>query len=92
MAVVSKRDLIRLQKSLGTDAAIAKKFKVTRQRIHQLRQKFGIKSTYAGNPKRNKEILSLFRGGKPVTGIAKEYDLSVAYTYRLVGDARGKKN
>jgi|GEM_PF-4198109 hypothetical protein len=32
MATVSKSELIKLQKSLGTDEAIGKKFKVTRQR------------------------------------------------------------
>jgi DNA-binding NarL/FixJ family response regulator len=91
MAMVSKTELVRLQKSLGTDEAIAGKFKVTRQAIQQLRRAYGIESRYSRNPKRNKEILSLFRGGKTVIEIAKKFDLSVAHTYLLLGEARGKK-
>jgi DNA-binding NarL/FixJ family response regulator len=91
MALVSKTDLIRLQKSLGTDAAIAGKFKVTRQAIQQLRRNYGIESRYTRNPKRNKEILSLFRGGKPAADIAGKFGLSIAHTYLLIGKAKGKK-
>ena len=91
MALMSKIELIKLQKSLRTDEAIGKKFKVTRQAIHQFRQKYGIESRYAKNPKRNKEILSLFRMGKTATEIAKNFGLSAGQTYHLIGEARGKK-
>ncbi len=91
MALMSKTELVKLQKSLGTDEKIAKKFKVTRQAIHQLRQKYGIESRYAKNPKRNKEMLSLFKAGKTGTEIAKKFGMSVSQTYRSIGEARGKK-
>jgi DNA-directed RNA polymerase specialized sigma subunit len=91
MALVSKLNLIRLQKSLGTDEAIAKKLNVTRQRIHQLRQKYGIKSDYAKHPKRNKEILWLFKKGKTGPEIAKKFCLSTSRICRLIAETRGIK-
>jgi DNA invertase Pin-like site-specific DNA recombinase len=92
MAVVSKNELIKLQKSLGTDLAIAKKFKVTRQAIQQFRQKYGIDSRYANNPQRNKEMVSLFKAGKTGREIAKKFGVSRSQTYRLIGETRGKKS
>jgi DNA invertase Pin-like site-specific DNA recombinase len=91
MAVASKTELVKLQKSLGTDEAIAKKLKVTRQAIHQLRQKYGIESRYAKNPKRNQEMVSLFKAGKTGTEIAKKFGVSVSQTYRLIGNAKKKR-
>ena len=91
MALTSKTELIKLQKSLGTDEAIAKKFKVTRQAIHQLRQKYGIESRYSENPKRNKEMMSLYKAGKTGAEIAKKFGLSVSQSYRLIGDVKRKK-
>jgi DNA invertase Pin-like site-specific DNA recombinase len=91
MAIVSKSELIRLQKSLGTDEAIAKKFKVTRQAIHQLRNKYGIASLIAKNPERNSKIVSMYKAGKTGTEIARKFDLSVAQTYRVIMLASGKK-
>jgi DNA invertase Pin-like site-specific DNA recombinase len=91
MAVVNKTELIKLQKSLGTDDAIAKKLKVTRQRIQQLRKLYGIDSRYAKNPKRNKQMLSLFRTGNSATEIARKFSLSVSQVYRLIDKGRRKK-
>ena len=91
MALVSRLDLIRLQKSLRTDEAIGKKFKVTRQAVQQLRWKYGIKSRFAKHPQRNKEILSHFRSGIPATQIAKKFGLSAPQIYRLVRKMRGKR-
>ena len=91
MAIVSKSELTRLQKSLGTDEAIAKKFKVTRQAIHQLRNKYGIPSLVAKNPERNAKIVSMYKAGKTGTEIAEKFGLSVAQTYRVIMLASGKK-
>jgi DNA invertase Pin-like site-specific DNA recombinase len=87
MALVSKTELIKLQKQLGTDDAIGKKFKVTRQAIHQLRKKYGIPSSYAGNPERNGKIISLYKKGSSGTDIAKKLDLSVSQVYRIINNA-----
>jgi Mor family transcriptional regulator len=87
MALVSKSDLIKLQKTLVTDEAIGKKFKVTRQAIHQLRKKYGIASSYVGNPERNEKVISLYKKGTSGVDIAKKFDLSVSQTYRIINDA-----
>jgi DNA invertase Pin-like site-specific DNA recombinase len=91
MAVASKTELTKLQKSLGTDQAIAKKFKVTRQAIHQLRAKYGIPSLLVKNPERNAKIAAMFKKGMTGTEIAKKVDLSVSQTYRLITHTSGKK-
>ncbi len=91
MAVAGKTELIRLQKSLGADEAIAKKLKVCRQAIQQLRQRYGIETRYATHPKRNKEILSLFKSGKTGIEIAKKFGISLSHAYRLIAEMRGKK-
>jgi hypothetical protein len=84
MARISKTELIKLQKQLGTDEAIGKKFKITRQAVHQLRKKYGIDSSYADNPERNASG----------TALAKKFELSISQTYRILktaGKAKKKK-
>jgi DNA invertase Pin-like site-specific DNA recombinase len=84
MALASKSELIRLQNTLKTDEAIAKKFGVTRQAIHQLRAKYGIESRRALNPARDKKILAMYKSGKTGLEIAKKFGLSVSQTYRVL--------
>jgi Mor family transcriptional regulator len=84
MPRISKTELIRLQKKLGTDEAIGKKFKITRQAIHQLRKKYGIESSYADNPERNAKIIAAYKKGSSGTAIAKKFDLSISQTYRII--------
>ena len=91
MALVSKIELIKLQKSLGKDKVIAKKLGVTRQAIQKLRQKYGIKSIYANNAKRNQEIYSLYTKGKPAIEIANKFGLTVSHTWALIAGVRGRK-
>jgi DNA invertase Pin-like site-specific DNA recombinase len=91
MARVSKSELIKLQKKFKTDEAIAKKFGVTRQAIHQLRNKYGIASRWALNPARDKKITAMYKSGKTGTEIAKKFGLSVSQTYRIIYTKKGKK-
>ena len=91
MATVSKNDLIKLQKTLGTDAEIGKKFGITRQAIHQLRKKYGIESRYAKNPERNEKILALYEKGTSGTAIAEKLGLSISQAYRIINTAGGGK-
>jgi DNA invertase Pin-like site-specific DNA recombinase len=91
MAKVSKSELIKLQKQLGTDEAIAKKFKVTRQAIHQLRNKYGIESRLVNNPERNEKIIALFKKGTSGTAIAIKFDMSISQTYRIINTIGKKK-
>jgi DNA-directed RNA polymerase specialized sigma subunit len=82
MAIANKTELSKLLKKLGTDETVAKKFKVTRQAIHQLRNKYGIESRWAKNPERNKKIIAMYKAGKTGTEIAGKLGLSVSQTYR----------
>jgi len=92
MARITKQQLIALQKKLGTDQAIGDKVGVTRQAIHQLRNKYGIDSLIAKNEERNKKILGMYKGGKTGTDISKKFELSVSQTYRIISlSAKGKK-
>ena len=86
MARISKSDLIKLQKKMKTDQAIGKKFGITRQAIHQLRKKYGIDSSYAGNPARNSKIIALYKKGTSGTSIAKKLGLSVSQAYRIINN------
>jgi DNA invertase Pin-like site-specific DNA recombinase len=90
MPKLNKNQLIALQKKLGTDEAIGKKFRVTRQAIHQLRKKYGIASNYAKNPKRNANIVALYKKGTAGTALAQKFGLSVSQAYRIINTA-GKK-
>lgn len=91
MPFASKAELVKLQKTLGTDEAIAKKFKVTRQAVHQLRNKYEIPSLIAKNPERNAKIVALYKAGKTGTEIAEKMELSVSQAYRIITLASGKK-
>jgi Mor family transcriptional regulator len=92
MARLTKQQLIVLQKKHGTDQAIGDKVGVTRQAIHQLRNKYGIDSLIAKNAERNKKIVGMYKGGKTGTDIAKKFDLSVSQTYRIISlSSKGKK-
>ena len=90
MPKISKSELIKLQKSLKTDAAIGEKFGVTRQAIHQIRVKFGIPSNLVKNDERNAKIIALFEKGFTGTAIAKKLNLSTSQSYRVINLAKKK--
>jgi Mor family transcriptional regulator len=91
MSKISKTELIKLQKSLKTDAAIGKKFKITRQAVHQLRQKYGIPVILGKNDERDAKILALHKKGVDAVEIAKKMKLSVSQTYRIARTFGQKK-
>ena len=84
MAAISKSELIKLQKTLKTDAAIGEKFGITRQAIHQLRKKYGIDSRYVKNDERNAKVIALYKKGMSGTAIAEKVGLSVSRTYKII--------
>lgn len=90
MPSISKTQLIKLQKSLKTDAAIGEKYGITRQAVHQLRNKYGIPSLLAKNDDRNANILSLYKKGLPGTKIAKKVGLCISQTYRIINKVSKK--
>lgn len=93
MARISKSELVKLQKSLKTDAKIGEQFGITRQAVHQLRKKYGIESVIAKNDERNKKIVKTYEGGASGTALAKKFKLSVSQTYRIINETKkdGKK-
>lgn len=91
MASITKSQMIKLQKKLKRDAAIGAEFGITRQAVHQLRKKYGIPSVVEANPERNKQIGTLYGAGKSVAAIAKKFDLSVSYVYRVISESKGRK-
>ncbi|HUI91408.1 MAG TPA: hypothetical protein VLX68_04080 [Chitinivibrionales bacterium] len=92
MAKIGRSQLVALQKKLKTDAAIGERFGITRQAVHQLRQKYRIESVIAKNGERNAKIAKAHKAGTSGTALAKKYDLSVSQTYRIIKDAKkGKK-
>jgi hypothetical protein len=88
MALASKSELVHLQNTLKTDQAIAKKFGVTRQAIHQLREKYGIPSRRALIPGRDKKVAALYKHGATGIEIAKKIGLSVSQTYRILSSKK----
>jgi DNA invertase Pin-like site-specific DNA recombinase len=88
MARITKGDLIKLQKNLKTDAAIGKKFGITRQAVHQLRKKYKIDSVIAKNDERNAKIVKSYKAGASGTALAKKFDMSVSQTYRIINGTK----
>ncbi len=84
MPRISKDRLVRLQKTLVTDAAIGAKFKISRQAIHQLRKKYGLASVPGKNKERNSKILAAYKSGATGTDISEKFGLSVSQTYRIL--------
>jgi DNA invertase Pin-like site-specific DNA recombinase len=87
MAIVSKKELIVLQKRLKTDEAIGNHLHVSRQAIQQLRGKYGIESRYAENPRRDGRIIALYQSGKSIREISKKIGISISLVYRILKNA-----
>jgi DNA-binding CsgD family transcriptional regulator len=88
--ICSKEDLIKLQKVLITDDAIGNKLGVTRQRIQQLRTKWGIPIKRIDYSQRNKKIISYCKEGYSSLEIAKKVNISKTAVF-LVLRAAGIK-
>lgn len=82
--MVSKTELIRLQKRHGADPGIADALCITRQAVHQARVKHGIPAIPDHQEIRNKKIVALRRKGKTGIEIAGLFGLSVSQTYRVI--------
>lgn len=92
MPRISKAELIRLQKKLGTDAAIGGKFGITRQAVHIMRKKYGIPSRLPDYAGRNAEIVAFHKKGMEKAALAKKFDLSVLHIAGIIRNAGAGKN
>jgi len=83
MARISKPQLITLQKTLKTDLKIGQKFGISRQAVHQLREKYGIPALMGKHAERNQGIVKAFKAGMSGEAVAKKFKLSDSQTYRI---------
>jgi len=86
MAKISKNQLIKLQNKYITDQAIGKLFGITRQAVHQLRNKYDIAAIEEKHASRNSDIVKAFNKGIPTVKIAQKFKISVSQTYRIIRD------
>lgn len=86
MAKISKSQLIKLQGKYITDDAIGKLYGISRQAVHQLRNKFGIPPVEEKHKTRNSEIIKAYKKGVACVKIAQKYKLSISQTYRVIRD------
>jgi hypothetical protein len=84
MARISKQQLIKLQTKYKTDDAIGTLFGITKQAVHQLRNKYGIMPVADKHEDRNSEITRSFDAGVAGTAIAKKFKISVSQAYRII--------
>jgi hypothetical protein len=84
MARIGKNQLIKLQKIYKTDHAIASLYGMSRQAIHQLRNRYGIPLVVEKHQERNEQIVALRREGISVIKIAKRFKLSAMHVYRIL--------
>ncbi len=84
MARIGKNQLIKLQKRYKTDESIAKLYGLSRQAVHQLRNRYGIAPVIDKHKERNEEIISLYKQGMSVIKLAKMFKLSVTHIYRII--------
>lgn len=73
----------------SNDAIVAKQFKVTRQAVFHIRQKFGIPSSRYRAKEKKETIVDLRRNGIPVSKISAITKMSESYIYKVL---KGYKN
>ena len=84
MARIGKNQLVKLQKKYKTDEAIGKLYGISRQAVHQLRQKYEIEPVADKHQQRDEAIVQLYKDGMAGTKIARKFKLSVSQTYRII--------
>lgn len=67
-----------------TDQSIARLYKISRQAVHQLRQRYNIPPVDNKNEERNKQIVQLHHNGESVLKLSKKFKLSPTHIYRIL--------
>jgi hypothetical protein len=91
MGRISKQQLIKLQAKYKTDDAIGNLFGITRQAVHQIRNKFGIGPLADKHADRNGEIAKAYKSGTPGTKLARKFKMSVSQVYRIIRGGTQRK-
>jgi len=81
--IKSYAQLKKLQDKFGTDHAIAMQYSVSRQAIHQMRNKFGI-DTNNKKLRRNVKIKKDWIKGFTADRLVKKYKISLTMIYRIL--------
>ena len=84
MAILTKAQIKRLQKTLKTDQAIGSKFGITRQAVYQMRRKYGLGFVRDKQMARNARIFALRRKDMIIRVIAKKIGLSIGQVSRIL--------
>jgi len=84
MARISKGQLEKLQKKYKTDEAIGTLFGISRQAVHQLRNKYGIAPVRDKHAQRNAEMLREYARGVSGIKLARKFKLSTSQAYRII--------
>ena len=78
------RTLLALQKRWRTDAAIGQQNGVTRQAVHQWRERLGVPALMEKHDRRNAEICKAYQAGHKVPELVKKWRVSVSQVYRII--------
>ena len=84
MPILTKSEILKLQKVLKTDASIARLYGITRQAIYGLRKMYNIPSSRIGNHKRNIQISRMYNKRINVESIADKFNLSMQQVYKII--------
>jgi DNA invertase Pin-like site-specific DNA recombinase len=91
MARISRGQLEKLQRKYKTDEAIGRLFGISRQAVHQLRDKYGIDPVPDKHRERNEDLRRLYSQGTSGMALAKKFRLSISQTYRIINLPKSKK-
>jgi Mor family transcriptional regulator len=88
---ISKTELIKLQKSLITDVAIARKLGIKPAVVYYYRNKYGIPSPVPDNTERDKKIIAAYKKGASRVSLAKIFNLTLSRINEIIKDAGADK-
>jgi len=79
-----KRALLALQRRWLTDRAIGQQNGVTRQAVHQWRERLGIPALLEKHDKRDAAIYDQYVKGRKIPDLTKLFKISVSQVYRVI--------
>jgi len=81
---LSKHEFLKYQEAYGTDASIARIFKVSRQAVSKRRKILKIKSSTSNLKRRNEWVIRQYNQNVSVEDIAKAKMISVSHVYKII--------
>ena len=84
MARIGPEQLLALQRTYRSDAAIAALYGMSKQGVQRLRVKYGIPASPPDTGKRDDSIRTMRAGGASVSRISRRWNLSETHIYRIL--------